>query len=85
MRDQIIGWQSSHRIVIVAQTAQCTEPHMRLTSPSVIIFLISIICGVLALLPVFGIAVVALPISGFWLMTIAWCGLDDGRSSVSRG
>jgi hypothetical protein len=45
---------------------------MRLTAPSFIIFLISIICAVLALLPVFGIAVVALPISTFWMMTIAW-------------
>jgi hypothetical protein len=45
---------------------------MRLTAPSFIIFLISVICGVLALLPVLGIAVVALPISSFWLMTIAW-------------
>lgn len=45
---------------------------MRLSAPSFIVFLISIICAVLALLPIFGIAVVALPISGFWLMTIAW-------------
>lgn len=45
---------------------------MRLTAPSFIIFLISVICAVLALLPVFGIAVVALPVSGFWMMTIAW-------------
>jgi|TARA_R110000850_G_scaffold11284_2_gene38779 predicted PurR-regulated permease PerM len=45
---------------------------MRLTAPTFIVFLISLICGVLALLPVLGIAVVALPISTFWLMTIAW-------------
>ena len=45
---------------------------MRLTAPSFIVFLISVICAVLALLPVFGIAIVALPISTFWLMTIAW-------------
>jgi hypothetical protein len=45
---------------------------MRLTAPSFIVFLISIICAVLALLPAFGIAVVALPIPTFWLMTIAW-------------
>lgn len=45
---------------------------MRLTRPSIIIFLASVICGVFALLPMFGIAVVSLPISGFWLMTIAW-------------
>jgi len=72
VRDQIIGWQFGHRIAIDAQTAQCTKPHMRLTPPSVIIFLTSIICGALPLLPVFGIAIVSLPISGFWLMTIAW-------------
>jgi len=48
------------------------ERNMRLTPPSFIIFLISIICGVLALLPVAGIALVALPLSAFWLMTIAW-------------
>lgn len=45
---------------------------MRLSAPSFIIFLISVICSVLALLPVFGIAVVTLPISSFGLMTIAW-------------
>lgn len=48
------------------------ESLMRLSAPSFIVFLISIICAVLALLPIFGIAVVALPISSFWLMTIAW-------------
>lgn len=48
------------------------EDSMRLTAPSFIVFLISIICAVLALLPVSGIAVVALPISTFWMMTIAW-------------
>ena len=45
---------------------------MRLSAPSFIVFVISLICGALAVLPVFGVAVVALPISGFWLMTIAW-------------
>ena len=45
---------------------------MRLTPPSLIIFLISSICAVLALLPVVGIVLVALPVPGFWLMTIAW-------------
>lgn len=45
---------------------------MRLTAPTFIVFIISIICAALALLPVLGIAVVALPIEGFWLMTIAW-------------
>ena len=45
---------------------------MRLSAPSFIVFVLSLICGALAVLPVFGVAVVALPISGFWLMTIAW-------------
>lgn len=45
---------------------------MRLTAPTFVVLLISLICAVLALLPVLGVAVVALPISGFWLMTIAW-------------
>lgn len=51
---------------------------MRLTPPSVILFLISAACGVLALLPMFGVAVVALPISGFWLMAAAWGLLTAG-------
>jgi hypothetical protein len=45
---------------------------MRLSAPTFIVFVLSLICGALAVLPVFGVAVVALPISGFWLMTIAW-------------
>jgi hypothetical protein len=45
---------------------------MRLTPPSVILFLISLACAVLALLPVFGVAAVTLPVSAFWLMTAAW-------------
>jgi hypothetical protein len=51
---------------------------MRLTAPSFIVFLISVICAVLALLPVFGIAVVALPVSTFWMMTIAWALMTAG-------
>lgn len=45
---------------------------MRLTAPTFIIFVISVICGALSLLSVFGIAVVVLPVSAFWMMTIAW-------------
>lgn len=45
---------------------------MRLSAPSFIVFLLSVVCAVLALLPVLGIAVIALPLSGFWLMTLAW-------------
>ena len=45
---------------------------MRLTPPSFLLFLASLACAVLALLPVFGLAIVSLPLSGFWLMTAAW-------------
>jgi hypothetical protein len=41
-------------------------------------FIISLICGVLALLPILGLAIVALPIASFWLMTIAWTVLMSG-------
>lgn len=51
---------------------------MRLTRPSTIIFIISVVCGVLALLPVLGVAVVALPITSFWMMTIAWALMTAG-------
>lgn len=51
---------------------------MRLTPPSFLMFLVSLIAGVLALLPMFGVAIVALPISAFWLMTIAWGALMIG-------
>lgn len=51
---------------------------MRLSAPTFIVFLVSIICALLALLPVFGMAVIALPISGFWLMTAAWALLTVG-------
>lgn len=45
---------------------------MRLSAPSLIVFLLSIVCGVLALLPLLGITAVAVPLSSFWLMTLAW-------------
>ena len=45
---------------------------MRLTAPSFIILAISLACGLFALLRVFGVVLITLPISGFWLMTIAW-------------
>lgn len=51
---------------------------MRLTRPSTVIFIISVVCGVLALLPVLGVAVVALPITSFWMMTIAWALMTAG-------
>ena len=43
---------------------------MRLTASACIVFAISLTCAALALVPVFGV-VVALPVSGFLLMTIA--------------
>ena len=45
---------------------------MRLTAPSFIILAISLACGIFALLRAFGVVLIPLPISGFWLMTIAW-------------
>ena len=45
---------------------------MRLTAPSFMFLTISLVCGIFALLRVFGIVLISLPISGFWLMTIAW-------------
>ena len=51
---------------------------MRLTPPSLILFFISAVCGVLALLPVMGVVAITLPISDFWLMTTAWGLLTAG-------
>lgn len=55
-----------------ASIIQELEPPLRLTPPSFAIFLVSVICGVIALLRVFGIVAVAVPVSNFWLMTLAW-------------
>lgn len=44
---------------------------MRSTPPSFILFPVSLACAVLALRPIFGIAIVTLPLSSFWLMTAA--------------
>ena len=56
---------------------------MRSTPPSFILFLISLAYAVLALLPIFGIAIVTLPLSRFWLMTAAkdfwWRGCCSAR------
>ena len=60
---------------------------MRLTRPTIIVFLISLICGVLALLAVriahathnnVLASLISLPISAFWLMTVAWGLLTAG-------
>ena len=64
--------KTGHSRVVLSQTPERTLELMRLTPPSLLLFLISLACAVLALLPVFGIAVVTLPLSGFWLMTAAW-------------
>lgn len=54
------------------------EPHLRLSQPSFAIFLVSLICGVIALLRVFGVVAIALPVSSFWLMTAAWALMTIG-------
>lgn len=54
------------------------EPHLRLSQPSFAIFLVSLICGVIALLRVFGVVVIGLPVSSFWLMTAAWALMTVG-------
>ena len=45
---------------------------MRRSRPSLTIFIASFVCGVLALLPLVGVNLVALPISSLGWMTIAW-------------
>jgi hypothetical protein len=47
------------------------------------LFLISLACAVLALLLALGVAAVTLPVSAFWLMTVAWGLLTAG--GLSRG
>lgn len=56
-----------HVNIFIRRSKICVSHRHRLS-----FFLISIICGVLALLPIAGIALVALPLSAFWLMAIAW-------------
>ena len=52
---------------------------MRLSAPTFIVFLIATILAVIALLPVLGVGLpISLPISNFWLMTIAWGLLTAG-------
>ena len=58
--------------VVLSQIPERTLYLMRLTPPSFLLFLASLACAVLALLPVLGVAVVTLPLSGFWLMALAW-------------
>lgn len=60
------------------QTLTIKDDLMHLRPPTLLSLLLSLICGVLALLPVFGIVLVSLPISGFWMMTIAWAFLLFG-------
>lgn len=51
---------------------------MRRSRPSLTILIISLVCGILALLPLVGISLVALPISSFGMMVIAWAVLLAG-------
>lgn len=51
---------------------------MRRSRPSLITFVISVLCALLALLPIVGINLVAVPVSSFGLMTIAWVVLLAG-------
>ena len=51
---------------------------MRRSRPSLITFVISVLCAILALLPIVGINLVAVPVSSFGLMTIAWVVLLAG-------
>lgn len=60
------------------QTLTIKDDPMHLRPPTLLSLLLSLICGVLALLPVFGIVLVSLPISGFWMMTAAWAFLLFG-------
>ncbi len=46
--------------------------------PSLTTFVISVLCALLALLPIVGINLVAVPVSSFGLMTIAWVVLLAG-------
>jgi hypothetical protein len=51
---------------------------IRLKRTAFIMFIISLICGVMALLPILGPAIVALPIASFWLMIITCAVLMAG-------
>jgi uncharacterized membrane protein len=51
---------------------------MRRSRPSFVTFAASVICAVLAILPVIGISVLALPVSSFGMMTLAWALMAAG-------
>ena len=51
---------------------------MRRSRPSLVILAVSLVCGILALLPGVGIDLVALPVSRFVLMSMAWALLLAG-------
>ena len=51
---------------------------MRRSRPSLTVFIASFVCGVLALLPLVGVNLVALPVTSFGWMTIAWVLLIAG-------
>jgi hypothetical protein len=51
---------------------------MRLGAPKFLTFAISLILAALSILPHFGIIAVTLPISGYWLLALAWGLLSAG-------
>ena len=51
---------------------------MRLSAPKFYVFVISVVLAALSILPQFGIIAVSLPISGYWLLAIAWGLLTAG-------
>ena len=51
---------------------------MRRSRPSLTILLISLICGLLSVLPLVGINLVSVPVSSFGLMSVAWLSLLAG-------
>ncbi|NNJ73841.1 MAG: hypothetical protein HKP56_01645 [Anderseniella sp.] len=50
---------------------------MKLSAPTTVLFVVSVVVAVLALLPVLGVAAVV-PVSSFWLMAIAYAVLAIG-------
>ena len=51
---------------------------MRRSRPSLTIFIASLVCAILAVLPMVGVNIIALPISSFGLMSLAWVLLAAG-------
>lgn len=51
---------------------------MRLSAPKFYIFVISAVLAALSILPQFGVIAINLPVSGYWLLVIAWGLLTAG-------